>query len=273
MEFQKSAYIGLTFSNYNYAFSNFYEQYKDLCLQLSERVLLHQIGEIRSLISTFVYEYDYTIQDKALQNLYRNKLAEINLLLQNDEEAHFIMNKDKQVLQNRLNYHKTYYRYFILYLELLARFIFELTSTFIPNTNIQNKLLKFANNQPFFEKFSQHKQIIVKALGEFKISEFNQSFNKLLIFYHAYSLYINEDDRKKLESLFSLILSIYLNEDLFRILNAETLSNLQAQYLKKISHWIHTGMLVCNAKMNESFSTYDVLPRVQKKINIDKTLI
>lgn len=265
--------ISLTFVNYNYAFRNFYEHYEDLCIKLSEKNLLSDISEIGTLISSFIYEYDYTIKDEVLRFQFRDKLRKITQLMQNDEEIVKILNNDKDLISNRLKFYRKYYNYFIMYLELLGSFAFELTSTFMPNTNIQKKLLRFSNNQAFFEKFSHHKKIVLEGLSNFRISNFNEAFNKLIIFYFAYLLFINEQDRGLLNKIFSNILSIYLSDETFKHLHNDSLTISQVQFIKGIAYEIHQALLFCNSKMNVSFSNYDVLPKIQKKIYIDKTLI
>lgn len=265
--------VKLTFSNYNYAFSNFFEQYKSLCLTLSEKTLLHEIPEIKRLISSFIYEYDYTIQDKGVRFGYRDRIKELNHKLDTDDDAKQILLLDKSIVQNRLQYHQTYYHYLIKYLELMGNFALELTSTYMPHTNVQVKLIRFWKSQVFFEKFILHKKTIMEALSTFTVREFNQCFNKLLIFYYAYSLFINNEDKVDIDRIFSLVLSIYLSEDVFRLLNARQLSSLQVGQLSTISEVIHNALLLCNSRMNTNFSNYDVLPKIEYKTSVDRTLI
>jgi len=265
--------IKLTFTNYNYAFTDFYENYKDTCLKLSDKTSIDQLVEIRKLIATFIFEYDYTLSDNVKREAYRKSLKELSIQLTEDEELKKIQNRDFSIAKNKIEYHHRYYYYFLLYLELFGRFISELTETFMPNTNIQKKHLRFSNNQIFFEKFINHKKIVLESLSEFSIMNFANCYNKMITFYYAYSLFINTADRIVIDKLFSLVISFYLEKKNLNLLLTDNLSNSQINELTGNSLVINEALLYINSMMNASFSSYDVLPKIQKKVYADRTLI
>ena len=270
---QQNKDIRLTFTNYNYAFNNFYDNYKDTCLKISEKTKINEILEIRRLVSTFIYEYDYSIDDPSKKKSYRDQLKEIRKVMSQDEEISRIMNKDFSIISNQIEYQNKYYYYFLMYLDLFGKFISELTETFMPNTNVQKKQLKFSNNQAFFEKFTQHKRIVMESLTDFKISEFSRCYNKMITFYYAYSLFINNSDRNTIDNLFSLLISFYLNRKNLNLLLISNPSPMQISRLQMNSQILNDGLLFINSIMNHSFSSYDVLPKIQKKVYVDRTLI
>lgn len=265
--------IRLTFTNYNYAFNDFYENYKDTCIKLSEKTSIDQLPEIRKLIATFIYEYDYTISDIAKKESYRQRIRKLSNKLNEDEDLGKLSRRDFTVTRNRIEYQHSYYHYFLQYLELFGDFISELTETFMPNTNVQKKHLRFSNNQIFFEKFTMHKKIVLESLSEFSIMNFSNCYNKMITFYYAYSLFINTADRIVIDKLFSLVISFYLDRRSLNLLLTDNLSPSQITQLSSRSLVINDAMLYINSIMNASFSSYDVLPKIQKKIYSDRTLI
>lgn len=265
--------IGLTFANYNYAFNSFYEQYKQLCLKISENTQLKDMIEIRKAISTFIYENEYTIDDIDKRNHYRQNLLDLKTRADNDVDLKAALNKDLEYTTNKIQYRKKYYEYFLRYLLILGDFISELTTTYMPNTNIQRKLLKFSNNQMFFEKFTQHKEKVLESLSSFSIRNFTESYNMLVTFYFAYSLFINEQDRITLGKMFSYALTYYLDTDTLQLLAKDEPSFEQKFKIAKIESGLHRVLLFCLSLMNQSFSDYDVLPKLKNKVYIDKTLI
>lgn len=269
----KTGSVGLTFVNYNYAFANFYENYKNQCIILSEKTKLHELRDIKKIISAFIYEYDYTIRNRTQRIYYSQELKNIKERMDNDETLLNIMSKDFSILANKMEYYIKYYEYFLLYLSLMGKFTSELTVTFMPNTNIQKKLIKFSNNQAFFEKFTQHKKLILDTLVEFNIRQFIKNYNRIVTFYYAYNLFINNEDRQFLDQMFSLILSIFLSKDNLSLIILENPSTSQLKALRHTELLIHNALLYCNSKMNQSFSNYDVLPKLQNKIYFDRTLI
>lgn len=270
--YPKDKNISLTFVNYNYAFNNFYENYKNQCLAISEKTMLHEIADVRKIISTFIYEYDYTIRENKQRIAYRESLKDIKAQMDQDEEIARILLKDPNV-KTKMEYRRKYYKYFLMYLNVLRAFVTELTSSFMPNTNIQKKLIKFSNNHAFFEKFTQHKKIVLDQLSDFSMAEFAKSYNKLLTFYYAYGLFINNEAKLIIDRFFTLILSIYLTKENLQLLQNPDLSPTQKKVLHTNEVILHNALLYCNSKMNQSFSNYDVLPKLQTKVYVDNTLI
>lgn len=271
MEQQKD--IRLNFTNYNYAFNNFYDNYKETCLKLSDKINVTDLQDIRKLISTFIYEYDYTIDDINKKESYRQQLKVIQQEMIDDEELSKISNKDFSIISNRIEYQNLYYFYFLKYLAVFGKYIAELTDSFMPNTNIQKKQLRFSNSQLFFEKFSQHKRIVVESLADFKLYSFSVCFNKMITFYYAYNLYINNNDKILIDRLFSLIISYYLDKKNLGLMMVSSPSASQLNGLSYNSQVLNEGLLYVNSVMNSSFSSFDVLPKIQKKIYEDRTLI
>lgn len=269
----QSQTVGLTFANYNYAFNSFYEQYKKLCIEISEKTELKDLVQIRKVIATFVYEHEYAIDELEKRSKFQNQLANLKALADNDSDLKSALTKDLDYTTNKIQYRRKYYEYFLQYLLILGDFVSELTSTFMPNTNLQRKLLRFANNQVFFEKFTQHKEKVVESLADFDIRRFTDSYNKLVTFYFAFSLFINEHDKTILSRMFSYILSYYLSKDTLQLIAKDDPSIEQAVMISKLEAGLHKSLLFCLSIMNQSFSNYDVLPKLQNKVYVDRTLI
>lgn len=265
--------IGLTFANYNPAFTSFYDHYKNLCFKISSLTEIKDISTIRKIITTFVYENEYAIEDVVKRNVYIQKLLKIKHLADNDLNLKNIIKKDLEYTINKIRYRRLYYKYFLKYLKILGDYVSELSSTFLPNTNMQRKLLRFTNNQMFFEKFTDHKDKVVDTLSEFTIRNFTEAFNNLVTFFFAYSLFVNEEDKSTIYEIFSNVLTYYLSSEILSLLSLDEPTMDQSIQILKIESGLHRALLFSLSLMNKSFSNYDVLPKIQRKVYIDKTLI
>lgn len=265
--------VGLTFVNYTYAFNSFYDQYKELCIKISENSDLKSFKDIRKAITTFIYENEYAIDNRKKQLIYERRLYELKKRADQDASLKAAIKKDLDYTANKIFYRRKYYEYFIEYLEILGQFVSELSATYMPNTNIQRKLLKYVNNQMFFEKFTQHKEKVVEALNDFDLRDFTKSYNILVTFYFAYSLFINEQDKSILNKMFSYALTYYLSEDILSLIAKQDPSSNQISKLSRVEFGLHKVLLFCLSVMNQSFSNFDVLPKLRSKVYIDKTLI
>jgi len=268
--------VQLTYSNDTVAFDNFHENYKALCQELSIGRNLRDSGK---LISSFIWNYSYSILDMQDKVHIRQSLTDLRVKIDGDNNLKDAEKKRTSGILYELIYNKLYYGYFLEYLTILGNFIEKLAPTFMPNTTIQKKLLAYYDNLPFFEQFKVQNSIITKALSEFSIVKFPDMFNKMFTYYFAYSLFITEKHRYYIERLLSLLLTKLLDEEKIRFI-----SKYDANYdnCYSISQWeqfyeledstLEVFFLV-NSLINESFSNIGVLPKINEKIYVDKTLI
>lgn len=268
--------VQLTYSNDTVAFDNFHENYKSLCQELSNAMILRDAGK---KISSFIWNYSYSILDIRDKVSIRQSLTDLRVKIDSDNSLKDAEKKRTSGTLYELIYNKLYYSYFLEYLSILGSFIEKLAPTFMPNTTIQKKLLAYYDNLPFFEQFKVQNSIITKALSEFQIIKFPEMFNKMFTYYFAYSLFITEKHRFYIERLLSLLLTKLLDEEKIRFISKYD-SNYQGCY--SISQWeqfyeledstLEVFFLV-NSLINESFSNIGVLPKINEKIYVDKTLI
>jgi len=271
MASNKTGNVQVTFSNYNNAFSYFFNQYKELCLSvIAER----NIKLVNNKTLAFLCDFEYAIPETNNKS-YRSKAMDLFNKINTDLDL-----EEKQRRANsgsflsEVEYTKIYYKYFIEHLNLIGSFAEELTPSFMPNTTIQQKLVRFANDQPFYDTLTQFKQEVVSNLGAFDILDFKKPFNSLLTFYYAYSLFINEKVRHIVDKTLTLILSLYLNEKILNIIKKKPHFTMDdRKILNEASSTIFYYLMFCNLHINKSFSNYGILPKIEKKQYDDRTLI
>ena len=266
----KTGNIQVAFSNYNNAFSYFFNQYKELCISIIEE---DNIKLVNSKTLAFICDFEYAIPESNNKN-YRLKAMELFNKINLDYELKALDRRRKASFHAEVEYTKAYYVYFIEHLNLIGRFTEELAPSFMPNTTIQQKLIRFTNDQHFYDTLTQFKQVVVTNIGSFDILDFKKSYNSLLTFYYAYSLFINEKSRHMVDNAMTLILSIYLNDDILDILKKKPdFSSHDMKTLNKYGSLIFYYLMFCNLHINKSFSNYGILPKIEKRKYEDQTLI
>lgn len=261
--------IQVTFTNYNYSFEAFYSQYKEVCLSIIDNKNL--IDNIRE-VTLFFYEYDYSISDMAKRQYYHSSLKKLKDEIAKNKILELMnSNKGKGVDKRNENL-KIYFIYLIKVLDLLSEFVAELTSSFMPRTNLQKKKIRYANNQLFFQKFGEVKKIVLENLSTFKITEFVKPYKSFLVYYYAYSLYVDDIRKKQVSKHLSLALSYYCNKDLEGIFKKyPSISENDKRLFRKVSDSIMDCLSVSNSILNQSFSNYGILPKLNEKVLIDTT--
>lgn len=268
--------VQVTFRNDNIAFSDFHESYRLLCIALATT---SNLREVFQKVSAFIYNFDYALSNQESKQEYRKQLLDLKLSMDNDNNLKELLDFNTLTTAEQIKYYALYYTYYLKFLDILSRYAEQLSSTFMPNTNIQKKILSFSNNQHFFENFKTYKSQVSDSLSNFKINEFRKAFDQFLTYYYAYSLFITTSTRDKIDKLLTLSLSLLLNEDIILLLKKydpsykNCFSFYEWEDFFKVHNSILDNLLVCNSLINESFSQYGILPKINEKVYVDKTLI
>jgi len=261
--------VMVAFANHNHAFAYYYGVFKTLFMEISDTVNLETIHK---KISTFISEFDYGIATIEEVLRLRGRLREISDEFDGDVEAKTLAYKSNLGFAQQVQYLKKFYYYYLQYLEVVSQFVEGLVVSFMPNTNMQKKILRYSNNNLFFEKKKEYKGEVLRALSDFDIKNFTFGFNMLLTFSYAYFLFINNETKILLDEMFSLILSKFLSHECLSLLiKGNNLSRADQAELRKISKDIHYYLLMCNSLVNNSFSDYGIDPKKYEKIDLDVT--
>jgi len=269
--FNSSQGASVVFSNYNYAFMYFNRMYIALCSKLS---ITMSLRKVRTNVSTFLYEFSYAIPSQENWLKYKRELEAINREVNEDTEFAKVMEKDDLSFRDEVSFYPAYYSHLIKYLDLMGRYVADLSSTYLPRTQYQRTLLSFKNDSPFYEKLHEYKQEVYEKISDFTLFEFKNRFNSFLIFFYAYSLFINEKYSKQILKVSSVVLSIFTNRDVIDILaKYPNYTKEDLKYIYTIESTLHNSILFCNSLINTSLSSYGVLPKLRKKVYDDRTLI
>ena len=260
----------VVFSNYNYAFLYFNQKYVELCIGIAETMSLRTV---RRNVSTFLFEFSYAIPQKSNWVGYKAELEAINQNVNGDTDFNELMERDELSFRQEVVAYPSYYKHFISYLELMSRYVAELSATYLPRTNYQRTLLSFKNDSPFYEKMHEYKKEVYEKVSNFNLFEFRKRFNAFITFFYAYNLFINEKYVDRVLKVSSYVLSIFTHKDTIDLLSRDTLSKDDIQKIYTIEAKLHTGILFCNSLINASLSSYGVLPKLRKKVYDDRTLI
>ena len=266
----KSENVQVTFSNYLNAFNYFFSEYKSLCTSL---ISSDNIKLINSKILSFICDFEYGIPEGNSNNYRSEAIALFNKISLDDNLKELERRRQSSFIAE-VEYTKVYYKYYIENLNLLGRFAEDLTPSFMPKTQLQKKMIRFGNDQPFYDTLTAFKKEVIDNIGSFNILDFKKAYNSVLIFYNAYGLFVNEKARHIVENTLSCILSIYLHDNTLHILKKNPHFTIDdKEYLSKYSNTIHYYLMFCNLQINKSFSNYGILPKIEKNEYEDRTLI
>lgn len=266
--------ITVNHSNLNYGFGNFQTRYKNLCQNISNAEVKELVNSIKK-VNSFIFEHLYFVESKELRDIFTSRLEKLkNEVFEDSEYQTLCARKDKSS-SNKITLNEKYYSYIVRLLKLVGLFGDELSKTFMPNISDRTKIIRYSNNNSFFEQFTLYKSITAEKLSEFSISKFKSSYTNFLGFYFAYYLFIDVKSRSLCEGIFSNVLNVYLNRTVSNLImtRPNDLTSENRLELKKLDYKLHEGLNHIFFRCNYSYSSYNILPKVEKKLLVDRTAI
>lgn len=268
----------VTFSNYNYSFNIFFTQYKILCESIISK---RSITEINRDILTFVSSFNYAIVTEERRHYFVDSCYSLYYEANSDSAYQEIVDilsnlraKGKNDFSLEIKFYRKYYTYLIRHLILVGEVSREMSYTFMPHTGIQKKYLSYFNSQSFYERFSEFQNLVTENIRDFGITNFMRGFNSILIYYYAYRLFIDEETVKRVEAVLSVILSSLFEKTVVDLIGKyPNYTEKEREKYRTIEKTMVTQMYDCVRMINMSFSRHGILPRVNKKVYTDTTLI
>ena len=272
MKYDKSVTIG--FANLNPIFMKFQEQHKNICQRIAENKRSEIVKSFK-IVSSFYFEYrTYVISSELRIELdkYINKLK--NELYEDDIYAKLCQTKKKSPSE-KIEYNRLYYKYLIKILKMIGMLVDEFSKTIMPNKTDRSKLIGYSNNNAFFDQFTYYKSLTANILSNFKMNNFKECFSYLICFYFAYYLFIDEKSRHLCEDTFSKILSLYLSKEILKLVvfDYNKLGEESKKQFREMDFIIHDALNHIFYRCNYSYSEYNIMPKIQKRILIDRTAI
>lgn len=273
MDINKS--ISVDFSNTNFAFGDFQSRYRKLCEEVSQESRKKILTSVKK-VNSFIFEYKHYVEHTTLRDKFVSDLKQLsNEVLEDKEYQSLIIKQGDMSPTDGVKFNVKYYNYLIRLLEIVGLFGDELSKTLMPNIGDRQKLIRYANNNSFFEHFTRYKSECSESIANFDLWKFKKTFSFSLGFYYAYYLFIDEKSRFICENLLSDVISIYLNESVLKLCvrKKSDVGTENLTFLKKLELKLHGGFNGVFSRMNYSYSNYNIMPKVEKKLLIDRTAI
>lgn len=276
----------VNFANLNHEFTMFHQKHKDLCqsisgmeskqdqdLRVDNKNIIDKLKHTKAnIIEYFVYT-SRDFQKKVKKDM--NDLME-ELLDDTDYEKLRIVPKGSRRNPNQnIIFYQKYYKYIIKLFSIIGFYGDEMTTTFMPRKSDRQKMLKYSNQGEFYSQFTRYKYSVSGELGKFNIYNCHKTIIYLIGFYFAYYLFIEPESRKLCEGVFSNILSIVTDGSVLTALatGKDTITKGQRALMRDLDLRLQDGLLAIFARMTYSYSEFGVMPKIDRKILIDKTTI
>ena len=260
-------YNRITFTNQNFNFEFFYKSMEKTMIDLTSEINLFKCNKI---LTAFIGNFFYGIADNDYGEKIEEQMIKLNDDIISDTDIQKIIKYDEHNIDVRLEYTKKYYFYFSRIISLFGLFIESLNQTLMPNTYSSGKKVRYSNNLHFFVSYSKIKETISENLAEFSLEKFIKPINSIIVFYHGYHNFITESVRQDIELILNKLIEFISDKEfLYQVTKQKT--NKELIELNKVKNNLYKIILKVYSKINEEHSLYDLNPKIEKKIYIDKT--
>lgn len=258
----------ITFTNQNFNFEFFYKQMEKSIIELSTKTSLFHCNKV---VTSFIGNFSYGITLDDNKQKIQETMIRLNDEIQNDYEIQKLLRYDNEGIDVTLEYTKLYYFYYNKIIKLFGLFLESLNESLMPNTYKSQKKVRFSNNLHFFVSYSNIKTCISENLSYFQIKQFIKPVNSIIVFYYAYKSFVTEEIRIKIEKAIDLLISGLSDNSFLKLLTKQQLSSKDLQELGTIKNDLYKIILKMYSLINEEHSIYDLNPKIERKVYIDKT--
>lgn len=262
---------GVKFNNNNYHFADFHQHYKKNCEQMSKNKV-NELNNTFQIFYSFIINYIRYIGDSNVEKEYLERANSIRkeLIEKNKFLKIQILKNNSGSAENNIKYIETFFNYYLDMFSLIGDFSIMLKKTFMPNTKETTKYFSFNNNNPFTENFVYYKTFVIDSMSSFKPTYLNSiNLTKVMLgFYFAYYPFVEEVSKKQIDETFSYVIQMCLNKDFISFHLNNQIKN-EIMY----SNIIHSALSNIFLKLSDNYISYNIMPKIQKRVILDKSTI
>jgi len=281
----------VTFKNHISEFQRFYTNHKSFCDEVSgikprsivennERKEFYITKEnfvfaIRKLMAFTFDNLHYIKNQEDYTDLEQScyKLEERFLL---DEEYQKLAKKKRSIKEDR-ELTKRYIRYIIEVYDIGTKLVHLLQNTLMISTSKVRKDVEYHNETAFYDELSRYRTEIVDAISNFRFSDTLLQFKRILAYYYTYKILIAREDQLFIDEISTEFIEVILQEDMIKLMNKvaenQHLRKEEVDEMLKKQQLIKQIILKIYSRINKNLSKKKVLPKIEEKLAVDKTLI
>lgn len=279
----------LAFQRYNAEFENFYDRQASTCDKISGARLLYfnyknEQKEIDidatnfkkgiRVLKSFVVNYIHYIDELMLRRTFVDTLENIEKDFDKDIEYKKLLMFRENSPKYEIQLQKKYFEYLLRCFKLVSEFLNSLQSSLMPNKKDIVKKVSYASYDRMFINLSNYRGAVSDYISNYEFKNCLNVFKKLLGYHFTYRLYIDSIELKPIDWLIDNVKEIIYSEEFLRLYDKyidDNLVSTDKETLYELDSYLYVAINKIYELTNQSLSYMDVLPKINRKYNIDKT--
>lgn len=293
---KKTIYHGVDevkFKNHINEFQRFYYNHKSFCDEVAgnkKRVIFdgNEYKEFAITKDNFIFAirrlYSHVIDNlHYVKNIKDVRKLEVDI---NNLETDFYNDKEYQYLSDKKN-NRTESEEIIL-TKLYLKYIIRVynTGNYLNNllqnslmiaTSSVSKDIEFYNEVNFFDELSKYRTEISDGISNYRFSDTLMYLKKILAYHYTYKILLDKEEQRFTHKVLQLLINELLDENVIRLIrkvkSKEYISSSEKQKMHTMHNNIRKILLKIYYITNKNLSKRKILPKILRKVHIDKTLI
>lgn len=279
------------FKNHLSEFQRFYANHKSFCDEITgiRPRSIRDNGEVKEFYITkdnFIFAIR-KLNAFVIDNLhYIKSIADVRKIEKDvyDLEREFLDDKVYQSLSKKSRsatdeviLTQKYLEYIMRIFEIGNRLVNLLQSSIMIATSTVAKNIEYYNEISFFDELSRYRSEISDSISNYRFSDTLLQLKKIIGYHYTYKILLNQDEQEFIGNLLKLLIKEILKEDVVKLIQKvserHALRDDEKQKMSYLHNNIKRALLKIYYITNKNLSERKILPKIQRKVHIDKTLI
>ena len=283
----------VSFSQHIQEFIRFYEKHKALCDEIAgvkTRAIIENGNAIPIRITrsnfdyaikrlgAFIIDCIHYIDEKTTRKSIMAKFEKLEEdFYYNKKYTDFIRREKALNVSEDVEFNKMYFDYVLRCFSLSYDFFKLLQSSLMLSTADVKKSLRFYDVSAFFDNLAKYRDEVSLDLSNIKLKTTFQHLKKVIAYNYTYRIFMNREEIEYIDELIIIVCSYVMNSEFLdfmrRHLLKEVLTSEEIMNIRKKMKFIKDILGTIYILTNESLSERNILPKIEQKTYIDKTLI
>lgn len=227
-------------------------------------------------LNAFVIDNLHYIKSIADVRKMQQDVKDLELRFTNDASYQALTKKKRNATEEVVLTQK-YLTYIMEIFDIGNRLVNLLQSSIMIATSTTAKNVEYYNEGSFFDELSRYRTQICDSLSNYRFSDTLVQLKTIIGYHYTYKILLDQDEQDFIENLLKMLITEILKPDVVKLmqkvgerLNLSNDETIRMQYL-------HTNIKQALEKIyyitNKNLSERKILPKIQRKVHIDKTLI
>jgi len=275
------------FSNTQIEFQNFYESHRNICDEISgskiivfkhlkeqDEVVVRRENFIKGIkrLQAFVINYAHSFDEKSKENEVLSDVFNIeDDFIHDAEYEQFTKRTDSLNSGDNAKFNLKYYQYMFRCFEVIVKVSQYLQSSMMVGTKNVRSLLAWMDVTPFFRNLGEYREEISNIISNFVVSEIESYYKKVLAYHYTYRVFVDSKELNKIDEIIRVCNEYMINYEFLKFVEKVKNGTIRQDVVKKENVLLKKALYLMLKLTNQSLSDKNILPKIKKKVLIDKT--